>query len=122
MPGEIVPSREFYDYQAKYIDDDSRPLIPAPLTEPQTAEVRRLAIEAFKAVDGSGLARVDFLLARDSGVLYLNELNTLPGFTTIGMYSKLWAATGVDFPSLIDRLIQLALERHADKQRLRTTM
>ena len=122
VPGEIVPSREFYDYQAKYIDDDSKPLIPAPLTERQTAEVRRLAIEAFKAVDGSGLARVDFLLARDSGVLYLNELNTLPGFTTIGMYSKLWAATGLDFPSLIDRLIQLALERHADKQRLRTTV
>ena len=73
-------------------------------------------------LDGSGLARVDFLLARDSGVLYLNELNTLPGFTTIGMYSKLWAATGVDFPTLIDRLIQLALERHADKQRLRTTL
>ncbi len=122
VPGEIVPSREFYDYQAKYIDDDSTPLIPAPLTEAQTAEVRRLAIEAFKAVDGSGLARVDFLLARDSGVLYLNELNTLPGFTTIGMYSKLWAATGLDFPSLIDRLIELALERHADKQRLRTTV
>jgi D-alanine-D-alanine ligase len=121
VPGEIVPSREFYDYQAKYIDDGSIPLIPAPLTDPQTAEVRRLAIEAFKAVDGSGLARVDFLLARGSGVLYLNELNTLPGFTTIGMYSKLWAATGLDFPALIERLIQLALERHADKQRLRTT-
>jgi D-alanine-D-alanine ligase len=122
VPGEVVPSREFYDYQAKYIDDDSALLIPASLSEAQTAEVRRLAIEAFKAVDGSGLARVDFLLARESGVLYLNELNTLPGFTTIGMYAKLWAATGLDFPSLIDRLIQLAIERHADKQRLRTTM
>ena len=122
MPGEIVPSREFYDYQAKYIDEGSTPLIPAPLTETQTAEVRRLAIEAFKAIDGSGLARVDFLLARHSGVLYLNELNTLPGFTTIGMYAKLWAATGLDFPSLVDRLIELALERHADKQRLRTTV
>ena len=122
VPGEIVPSREFYDYQAKYIDEGSTPLIPAPLTETQTAEVRRLAIEAFKAIDGSGLARVDFLLARDSGVLYLNELNTLPGFTTIGMYAKLWAATGLDFPSLVDRLIELALERHADKQRLRTTV
>jgi D-alanine-D-alanine ligase len=122
VPGEVVPSREFYDYQAKYIDDDSALLIPALLSETQTAEVRRLAIEAFKAVDGSGLARVDFLLARDSGVLYLNELNTLPGFTTIGMYAKLWAATGLDFRSLIDRLIQLAIERHADKQRLRTTM
>ncbi|MEP7305375.1 MAG: D-alanine--D-alanine ligase family protein [Acidobacteriota bacterium] len=122
VAGEIVPSREFYDYQAKYIDDGSIPLIPAPLTDAQSAEVRRLAVEAFKAVDGSGLARVDFLLARGSGVLYLNELNTLPGFTTIGMYAKLWAATGLDFPALIDRLIQLALERHADKQRLRTTL
>jgi len=120
--GEIVPSREFYDYQAKYLDDDSTPLIPAPLTDAQAAEVRRLAIEAFKAVDGSGLARVDFLLARDSGVLYVSELNTLPGFTTIGMYSKLWAASGVDFPALLDRLIQLALERHSEKQLLRTTI
>jgi D-alanine-D-alanine ligase len=122
VPGEIIPSREFYDYQAKYIDDDSEALIPAPLTEKETAEVRRLAIEAFKAIDGSGLARVDFLLSRHSGVLYLNELNTLPGFTTIGMYAKLWAATGIDFPSLVNRLIELALERHAEKQRLRTTV
>jgi D-alanine-D-alanine ligase len=122
VPGEVVPSREFYDYQAKYIDDDSALLIPASLSEAQTAEVRRLAIAAFKAVDGSGLARVDFLLARESGVLYLNELNTLPGFSTIGMYAKLWAASGLGFAPLIDRLIQLALERHADKQRLRTTM
>src|SRR2546427_6030660 len=82
VPGEIIPSREFYDYESKYVDEDSRSVIPAELSESQTAEVRRLAIEAFKAVDGSGLARVDFLLARDSGVLYLNELNTLPGFTT----------------------------------------
>ena len=121
-PGEVVPSREFYDYQAKYIDDDSAMLIPAALTAAQTAEVRRLAIEAFKAVDGSGLARVDFLLARESGVIYLSELNTLPGFSTIGTYSKLWAATGLEFPQLLDRLIQLALERHADKQQLRTSM
>ena len=122
VPGEVVPSREFYDYQAKYLDDDSRLLIPAPLAEPQAAEVRRLAIEAFKAVDGSGLARVDFLLGGDSGALYVSELNTLPGFTTIGMYAKLWAATGVDFPHLLDRLIQLALDRHAEKQQLRTSM
>jgi D-alanine-D-alanine ligase len=122
MPGEILPSREFYDYQAKYIDDDSKDAIPAPLTESQTAEVRRLAIEAFKAVDGSGLARVDFLLARDSGVLYLNELNTLPGFTTISMYSKMWAASGLPYPKLIDRLIALALDRHQEKQQLRTSM
>jgi D-alanine-D-alanine ligase len=121
-PGEVIPSREFYDYQAKYIDDDSALLIPAPLTATQTAEVRRLAIEAFKAVDGSGLARVDFLLAGDSGVLYVNELNTLPGFSTIGMYSKLWAASGLGFPQLLDRLIQLALERHTEKQQLKTSM
>jgi len=122
VAGEIVPSREFYDYQAKYIDDDSTPIIPADLTEAQSAEVRRLAVEAFKAVDGSGLARVDFLLSRRTNVLYVNELNTLPGFTTIGMYAKLWAATGVDFATLLDRLVALALERHADKQQLRTTM
>ncbi len=122
VPGEVVPSREFYDYQAKYIDEDSDLIIPARLTEAQTAEVRRLAIEAFRAVDGSGLARVDFLLARESNALYVNELNTLPGFTTIGMYAKLWAATGLDFRRLLDRLIELALERHADKQHLRTSM
>jgi D-alanine-D-alanine ligase len=122
VPGEIIPSREFYDYQAKYIDDDSKPVIPAPLSEEQSADVRRLAIEAFKAVDGSGLARVDFLLSRDSGVLYLNELNTLPGFTTISMYSQMWAATGVDYPTLLDRLIQLAIDRHGEKQQLRTSM
>lgn len=122
VPGEIKPSREFYDYQAKYIDDDSTHVIPAPLTDAQTTEVRRLAIEAFKAVDGSGLARVDFLLAGDSGTLYLNELNTLPGFTTISMYSMMWAASGLPYPKLIDRLIALALERHAEKQQLRTSM
>ena len=98
------------------------PIIPAPLTDEQSAEVRRLAIEAFKAVDGAGLARVDFLLSRQTGLLYVNELNTLPGFTTIGMYAKLWAASGLGFQALTDRLIELALERHADKQQLRTTM
>jgi D-alanine-D-alanine ligase len=122
VPGEIIPSGEFYDYEAKYVSDDSRTVIPAELTETQTAEIRRLAIEAYKAIDCSGLARVDFLLAGDSGVLYLNELNTLPGFTTISMYSKMWAASGVTYPQLIDRLITLALERHAEKQQLRTSM
>jgi D-alanine-D-alanine ligase len=121
VPGEVVPSREFYDYQAKYIDDDSKLLIPAPLAEGQAQEVRRLAIAAFKAIDGAGMARVDFLLSAESGVLYINELNTIPGFTTIGMYSKLWAASGLAFPALLDRLIALALERHADKQQLRTS-
>jgi D-alanine-D-alanine ligase len=122
VPGEIVPSREFYDYEAKYVDDGSVPLIPAPLGEAQATEVRALSIAAFKAIDGAGMARVDFLLARDSGVLYLNEVNTIPGFTTIGMYAKLWAASGLDFPHLVDRLIALALERHAEKQQLRTSM
>jgi D-alanine-D-alanine ligase len=122
VPGEIVPSREFYDYEAKYLDEGSAPLIPAPLSEAQTADVRALSIDAFKAIDGAGMARVDFLLARESGVLYLNEVNTIPGFTTIGMYSKLWAASGLPFPRLIDRLIELALERHRQKQQLRTSM
>ena len=122
VPGEIIPSREFYDYQAKYIDDDSKLLIPAPLTESQTENVRQLAIGAFQAVDCAGMARVDFLLSGENGTLYLNELNTIPGFTTISMYSKLWAATGVAYPALLDRLIALALERHRDKQELRTSV
>jgi D-alanine-D-alanine ligase len=122
VPGEIVPSREFYDYEAKYLDEGSRLLIPAPLTTSQTEEVRRLAVEAYKAVDCAGMARVDFLLAGESGVLYLNEVNTIPGFTTISMYSKMWEATGVPYAALLDRLIALALERHADKQRLRTSL
>jgi D-alanine-D-alanine ligase len=122
VPGEILPSHEFYDYEAKYIDAASELRIPAPLTSAQTEEVRRLAVEAFKAVDCAGMARVDFLLAGDSGVVYLNELNTIPGFTTISMYSKLWEATGVSYPQVLDRLIALALERHAEKQQLRTSM
>jgi D-alanine-D-alanine ligase len=122
VPGEIIPAGEFYDYEAKYLSDDSRSVIPAELDEAQATEVRRLAIAAYKSIDCSGLARVDFLLAGDSGVLYLNELNTLPGFTTISMYSKMWAASGLSYPQLIDRLIALALERHADKQQLRTSM
>jgi D-alanine-D-alanine ligase len=122
VPGEIIPSREFYDYEAKYIDEGSRPIIPAVLTDAQTAEVRTMAVAAFKAIDGAGMARVDFLLAGDSGILYLNEVNTIPGFTTISMYAKMWAASGLDYPRLLDRLIALALERHSDKQTLRTSM
>jgi D-alanine-D-alanine ligase len=122
VPGEVVPSREFYDYQAKYIDEDSKTVIPAPLTEAQTGEVRRLAIAAFKAIDCAGMARVDFLIAGGTGVVYLNELNTIPGFTTISMYSKMWAASGLDYPALLDRLIALAIERHGEKQQLRTSM
>jgi len=122
VPGEIIPSREFYDYESKYIDENSRSVIPAQLTEVQTTDIRRLAIEGYKAIDCSGLARVDFLVAGDSGVIYLNELNTLPGFTTISMYAKMWAASGLDYPHLIDRLIALAIERHGEKQQLRTSM
>jgi D-alanine-D-alanine ligase len=122
VPGEVVPSREFYDYEAKYLDEGSKLLIPAPLSEKHVVDVRRLAIAAFKAIDGAGMARVDFLLGRDTGILYLNEVNTIPGFTTIGMYSKMWAASGVAFPALLDRLIALALERHAEKQQRRTSM
>src|SRR5437867_5091139 len=122
VPGEIIPGREFYDYEAKYLDDTSKTVIPAQLSGAQAAEVRALAIAAFKAVDCAGMARVDFLLAGDSGVLYLNELNTIPGFTTISMYSKMWEASGLAYPELIDRLIALAIERHGEKQQLRTSM
>jgi D-alanine-D-alanine ligase len=122
LPGEIIPSREFYDYEAKYLDEGSRSIIPAQLSEAQAANVRRLSIAAFQAIDGAGMARVDFLLARDSGVLYLNELNTIPGFTTISMYAKLWEASGLGYSALLDRLIDLAIERHRDKQQLRTSM
>lgn len=122
IPGEILPSREFYDYEAKYIDEGSTSVIPAPLTDAQVEEVRTLAVGAFKAIDGAGMARVDFLLAGDSGIMYLNEVNTIPGFTTISMYGKLWEASGLPYPRLLDRLIALALERHAEKQTLRTSM
>jgi D-alanine-D-alanine ligase len=122
VPGEIIPSGEFYDYEAKYVSDDSRTVIPAQLDEARAAEVRALAIAAFKAIDGAGMARVDFLLAGDSQMLYLNEVNTIPGFTTISMYAKMWDASGLPYAQLIDRLIALAIERHAEKQQLRTSM
>jgi D-alanine-D-alanine ligase len=122
VPGEIVPSREFYDYQAKYIDGHSRLEIPAVLEEAEGREVKQLALGAFDAIDGAGLARVDFLLSRATGRLFVNEINTLPGFTTISMYSKLWAASGVPYAALVDRLIALAIERHTEKQELKTTV
>jgi len=121
VPGEIVPSREFYDYEAKYLDEGSKSLIPADLPEATVAEVRRLTVAAFRAIDAAGLARVDFLLSRDTGAIYVNEINTMPGFTNISMYSKMWEASGVDYPTLVDRLIKLALDRHAEKQKLRTS-
>ena len=122
VPGEIIPSGEFYDYEAKYVSDDSRSVIPAQISEALAADVRAMAIAAFKAIDGAGMARVDFLLAGDSQVLYLNEVNTIPGFTTISMYAKLWEASGLRYARLLDRLIALAIERHGEKQQLRTSM
>jgi D-alanine-D-alanine ligase len=117
LPGEIVPSTEFYDYNAKYLDEGSQLIIPAKLSKGETKEVQRLAIGAFKAVDCSGLARVDFLMEPKSRKIYLNEINTMPGFTAISMYPKLWAASGVSYPDLIGKLIQLGLERHGEKKR-----
>jgi D-alanine-D-alanine ligase len=117
MPGEILPSREFYDYEAKYIDESSGLLIPAPIDEATTQRTQELAIAAFKAIDVAGMARVDFLLDKDSGDLYINELNTIPGFTQISMYPKLWEASGLKYSDLIDRLIELALERQTDKDK-----
>jgi D-alanine-D-alanine ligase len=117
VPGEIVPMKEFYDYAAKYLDEGSELVIPAKLSKALTREVQQMAIAAFKAVDCAGLARVDFLLDPLSGKLYLNEINTMPGFTAISMYPKLWAASGIAYPKLIDRLLELAVERHAEKTR-----
>ena len=117
VAGEIVPCNEFYDYEAKYLTEGSELLIPAPLPPATAEEVRRLAVGAFKALDGSGMARVDFFLDRRTGALYLNEVNTLPGFTPISMYPKLWEASGVPYADLLDRLIDLALERHREKAR-----
>jgi D-alanine-D-alanine ligase len=117
MPGEIVPGHEFYDYEAKYIDDSSQLLIPAPIDPVLAQQVRDLSIQAFLALDCAGMARVDFLLAPATGELYVSEVNTIPGFTRISMYPKLWEASGLSYRELIDRLIQLALERHADTHR-----
>ncbi len=121
LPGEVVPAREFYDYEAKYLDEGSETVVPAALAPEQVRDVQRLAIEAFRAIDAAGMSRVDFLLSRDTGALYVNEINTIPGFTTISMYAKMWDASGVPYAALVDRLIQLAIDRHADKQRLRTS-
>ncbi len=115
VPGEVLPSREFYSYESKYIDGTSGLVIPADLP-PGTAEhIRDLAVQAYKAIDCAGMARADFFLEKDTGRVILNELNTLPGFTSISMYPKLWNATGISYPELVDRLIQLALERKAER-------
>jgi D-alanine-D-alanine ligase len=120
VPGEIIPAREFYDYQAKYVDDDSRLLIPAPVSEAQAREAQDLAVRAFRALECAGMARVDLFLERTTGRFLVNEINTLPGFTSISMYPKLWEASGLPYSELLDRLIGLALERHGEKRRLRT--
>ena len=121
VPGEVVPVNEFYDYEAKYIKEGSELVIPARLTARQIKQVREVAIRAFQAVDGAGMGRVDFLLDRKTGKVYLNEINTIPGFTSISMYPKLWEASGLPYPRLLDRLIELALERHWEKSRTRFT-
>ena len=121
MPGEIVPANEFYDYRAKYIDPGSNLLIPAPITDRQARRIRELAIKAFRALDLCGMARADFFLDRTTEAIFVNELNTIPGFTPISMYPKLWEASGLPFPALVDRLIRLALERHAEKKSLITS-
>jgi len=123
IPGEIIPSREFYSYEAKYIDDLSELIIPAPLSNELSDEIRHLAVRAYRATDCAGMARVDFLLEKATQnethppKLYLNELNTVPGFTKISMYPKLWNASGISFPELVDRLIELALERKTERDR-----
>jgi D-alanine-D-alanine ligase len=117
VPGEVVPDREFYDYAAKYLDGDSQLLIPAPIPAALAVRVRELAVRAFLALDCSGLARVDFLLDGGTEQVFLNEINTMPGFTAISMYPKLWEESGVPYPELVDRLIDLAMERHADRSR-----
>ena len=116
IPGEIVPGNEFYDYNAKYIDDNSELCIPAPLDGEAVRVLQEYAVRAFQALDCEGLARVDFLMDGESGEIFLNEVNTMPGFTRISMYPKLWEASGISYPELVDRLVRLALERHADRQ------
>jgi D-alanine-D-alanine ligase len=117
VPGEIVPHREFYDYAAKYLEEGTQLLIPAKLKPAQVKKFQKLAVDAFRALELSGMARVDFFLEKEGGKIYLNEANTIPGFTSISMYPKLWEASGIPFRDLIDKLIELALEQHREKAR-----
>jgi D-alanine-D-alanine ligase len=119
LPGEVVSVNDFYDYEAKYLKEGSDLIIPARLTARQSDQIREIALRAFRAIDGAGMGRVDFLLDRRTGRIYLNEINTIPGFTSISMYPKLWEASGVPYPQLLDRLIELALQRHQEKARTR---
>jgi D-alanine-D-alanine ligase len=120
VPGEIVPSNEFYDYDAKYVDGKSDSVIPAKLPKAVVNKIQQYALEAFRALDCAGMARVDFLVTKKTDRIYLNEINTIPGFTSISMYPKLWQASGLSYPDLLDRLIQLAIERHKTKKQLKT--
>ena len=115
--GEVLPSREFYSYESKYIDGTSGLLIPAPLPDEISECIREYAVRAYKAIDCAGMARVDFFLEKDTNRIYLNELNSIPGFTKISMYPKLWEASGLSYQKLVDRLIELAMEHKADRDR-----
>ena len=117
VPGEVEPSREFYSYEAKYVDGTSGLMIPAPISAELTQKMREIAIQTYKVIDCAGMARVDFLLDKDSGEFYLNEVNTIPGFTSISMYPKLWEASDLPYPQLVDRLIELAIERKEDRDK-----
>ena len=117
IPGEIVPHREFYDYTAKYLEEGTRLVIPAPLTKKQVITFQDYAVRAFRAIDGTGMSRCDFFLERRTNKIFVNELNTIPGFTAISMYPKLWEASGLTYPKLLDKLIELALELHREKAR-----
>jgi len=117
IPGEIVPHREFYDYAAKYLEEGTQLLIPAKLKPAEVKKIQRYAIDAFRALELSGMARVDFFLEKQGGKIFLNEVNTIPGFTSISMYPKMWEASGIPFRELIDKLIELALEQHREKAR-----
>ena len=111
LPGEILPADEFYSYDAKYMDENSALIIPAPLDDITTRRIQSIAVNAYRAIDGAGMARVDFLLDKVTGELFVSEVNTIPGFTSISMYPKLWAASGISYPELVDRLIDLAIQR-----------
>jgi len=120
VPGEIVPEHEWYDYEAKYADEATELLVPAPLDEAQTETVRRLALQAYRCLEGSGLGRVDFFLCRDTGRFFVSEVNSLPGFTEMSMFPRLWNASGLSYAALLDRLIDEALETHRERARLET--
>jgi D-alanine-D-alanine ligase len=121
VPGEIMPSNEFYDYDAKYVDGKSEAIIPADLPANVAKKVQEISIKAFRVADCAGMARADFLVTREKHEIFLNEINTIPGFTTISMYPKLWIASGISYPELLDKLIELALERYREKSQLRTS-